>query len=1411
MNQSPAPVAPASRTQRTFSAITRLLLWMVLGVWTVFALTLGALHLWIVPRIGDWRPDLERWATAAVGVPVKVGAIRAESVGESGSQAGYLLRLVPALELDDVRLFDPAGREALRLPRVRAAISVTSLWRLGFEQLMIESPVLDIRRTAQGHIEIAGLDFSGQKEDDGRAADWFFSQTEFVIQNGTVRWTDELRNRPSLSLSALNLVVRNSVRSHLMRLDASPPTDWGQRFSLMANLREPLLDLDIGVARPDRAPWHNWTGELYADFPGVDVSRLKAYVDLSEWGVEVRTGQGKLRAWGDMDRGQLGGITADLGLQSVATRLGAQLPELALDRVDGRLAATWNAEGFALSADQLRFRTKDGLDWRSGTLRLKHDNGLASRTQSTTLDADRVDLAALAALAERVPLPEATRNLLASLNPSGHIEGLSARWQGPATSPAPAKTAAPAPAPTITSYQAKGRAVGLALAGQPSGQMSSFGPYPIPGRPGVTGANADFDLTQDGGSARVTITKGSVELPGMFEVPVIPLDSLQADARWELKGERIEAWVDNVRLANADAAGTARIRWVTADPARSKAKSRFPGVLDLDATLTRADAKQVHRYMPLSVSEDVRHYVREAVRGGTSDKVEFRVRGDLWDLPYTEAGTEGEFRITAALKGLDYAYLPPYLQSAGEPAWPALKGMNGQLVLDKGSLRLTSLTGGLDGFPQLKLSDAEVVVPDLMANPRLEAASRVTGPGSEVLGFVQHSPVNGLLSGALAKATATGPAGVQFKLALPLQKVEDFNLTGAVQLPGNDLRITPDSPLLERASGTIAFTEKSFRLQGAKTRLYGGEATLEGGMVPADARTPSRIEFRAQGTATAEGLRDGGLGFVSRLLARASGSTSYTARLGFRGGVPEINVTTNLQGMAVNLPAPLEKRAEEALPLRYDNVVLSVGPGNGGDVARTDRLAVEVGPAAQPLLSVQYERDLTEPEPRVLRGSLATGLQPGETAPVPPQGVLANLRFGRVDVGAWESVFNSVSGVDVRSAATAVTPPAAVNHSLSYLPTIVAARAGQVLVDGRTFNNMVLGGSRDGTHWRTNVEADELNGYVEYRQPTATSAGSIYARLAELNLPPSAAADVEQLLEQPSSVPALDITVENFVLAGRQLGMVDIQAVNRGTGRNREWRLNKLNLRVPEARLIGSGNWAASDSDGGPRRSHLDFRLDVDDSGKLLARFGKPGVVRGGKGVIEGNISWRGSPLALDYPSLSGEMEANFEAGQFLKVEPGAAKLLGVLSLQALPRRLTLDFRDVFSDGFAFDFVRGKVTVKQGVASTNNLQMKGVNAAVLMEGTADIVREQQDIRAVVVPEINAGTASLIATAINPAIGLGTFLAQFLLREPLQSATTQEFHISGSWADPKVEKVEQPKPAKDPVKTDPAAAPSPVVK
>jgi uncharacterized protein (TIGR02099 family) len=1381
MNQSQAPIAPATRTLKTLAVVTRLLLWLLLAAWSVFALTWGALHLVIVPRIGEWRPELERWATQAVGVPVRVGAIRAES-GTGGHPwlPEFVSGFMPSFELSNVQLLDPTGREALRLPSVRTALSVRSLWRLGFDQVVIAAPVLDVRRTAQGRIEVAGLDFSGPDSGDRRAADWFFAQPEFVIQGGTVRWTDDLRAQPPLALAALDLVVRNTARSHQFRVDATPPPDWGQRFSLRGNLREPLVDLRRDA--PGQAPWHNWSGELYADLPQADVARLRTHVDLSDWGVDLRTGQGALRAWADVKQGRIAGVTSDLALHTVDVQLAPQRPALVIDTLQGRLSAHWGDEGFGFATEDLRFGTRDGQVWPGGHLSLQHTRGQRGQAGSAALAAERIDLAALAAIAAHLPLASPSHALLASLQPAGQVEGLRASWQGPVT--AAGATTATWPDWRQGRYQAQGRVVGLALTGQDSGQMSSFGNYPVPGRPGIRGATVDFELDQAGGQARVQVQDGALDLPGVFDEFSLPLQRLDADASWTVDGERVEVRLDKVSLANADAQGTAQARWHTSDPVRSASRSRFPGVLDLDATLTRADATRVHRYLPLSLGPEVRRYVREAVRGGVADQVTFRIQGDLWDVPFNLPGTAGEFRIAAQLRDVDLAYVPAFLQSPGDVAWPALQGVQGQLVLERAALRLSGVRSGLDGAPNVQLGEASIEIADLAHTSTLVVSARAQGPASEVLGYVRNSPLNALTGEALAQAQMSGPAQVQFRLNLPLYAIANTAVRGTVLFTGNDVRISPDSPLLARATGTLDFSERGFDVSGAQARLYGGELRFDGGMRP-NAQGVPRIQFRGQGTASAEGLRDADLGFVSRLFGNASGTAAYNAQLAFRAGVPELLVTSNLQGMALKLPAPLAKAATDSLPMRFENTVLAVTGGTDGELALTDRLQVDIGAPQQPLAALRYERDISGPEPRVLRGSIAVGLGGGESAPLPAAGVVANVHTAQLDADAWERAFTSATGVGVRG-----TPDPASSASLSYLPTSVGLRSERLTIEGRSFNNVVVGASREGTQWRANIDADELNGYVEVRQAGAGSAGSVYARLARLELAPGAAREVEQILQQPSSVPALDIAVEALSLSGRRLGRVEIEAVNRGgPTRVREWRLNKLNLTVPEARLSATGNWAASagaDS-AGARRTALNFKLDIDDSGLLLARFGREGLVRGGKGRIEGNIGWLGSPLALDHASLSGQVKADIERGQFLKVEPGAAKLLGVLSLQALPRRLVLDFRDVFSEGFAFDFVRGDASLEQGVLRTNNLQMKGVNAAVLMEGSADLARETQDLNVVVVPEINAGTASLIATAINPAVGLGTFLAQLLLRQPLQSANTKQFHVTGSWADPQVEK------------------------
>ena len=1345
----------------------------MLVVLLVLAAAWGTLHGWIVPRIGDYRVQLQEQAGRALGVPVRIGTLVARRDG-----------LIPALELGDVALLDAQGRAALSLPRVVVALSPRSLWRFGFEQLYIERPELDIRRTAEGRIFIAGLLFSDTASGDTSAADWLFDQTEVVVRGGTLRWTDELRGAPPLALDNVDLLLRNGNWRHRLRIDATPPPAWGERFTLMGRFREPLLSTHSGA-------WQQWTGQLFAQFTRVDASQLRHYLP-ADVGFAVAHGYGAVRAWVDVARGDIVGGSADIALSQVSATLGEKLRPLELARIQGRFSGKRQDGGFEAATHGLQFVTGDGLRWPGGNLRLEHRAAGRASPARSELTADRLDLAALARIAERLPLGEAAHAALRTYAPQGQVETLQATWQGPFDAQG--------------RYQIKARIKELALGDTPATAASAS-----TGTIGLRGAAVDVEMTQAGGKATLRMTDGALLFPHIFEDPVLALSKLNTEVHWQIDGRenpRISVQVGDTHFANADAQGQLRATWRTSDPKKSSSGARFPGVLELNGTLSRADGTRVHRYLPLVIPAEARHYVRDGVLAGSASTVAFRVKGDLHDMPFSDPKT-GEFRIAAQVQNATYAFVPPSVQPAGELPWPALTGLSGELVFERAAMQVIGATGKFTGSKNIQISQAKTQIADL-EYPVVEVSAQASGPLPEFLDIVKSSPIDGLILHALAQATGSGSADLQLDLRLPIDDLHKSTVRGGVTLTQSDVRMTPDTPALTRARGVVQFSDSGFSLKDVHAQALGGAVQLEGGLqvLPANA-TPdtiastSALQMRGQGTASAEGLRQAPeLGFLAQLARHASGSTPYTLALTMRRGVPEIAVTTSLQGLAVSLPAPLGKGADSALPMRYTTTLTpeSLAP----DAPLHEDITLDAGA----LGSVRYVRDISTPQARVLRGAIAVGLAAGEEAPLPERGVAANLHAAQIDIDAWEAV---LLPADKKESAAPAAPTSA--PSTDYLPTTLALRTGALTVQGRTLHDVVAGGARDGSVWRVNLDARELNGYVEYHQAGAPRApnGRVFARLSRLEIPPSTegsdhtdtAAEVEALLnEQPGSLPALDIAVNDLHLRGHALGRLEVVAINQGSeGAQREWHLQTFNLTTPDAALSATGNWAllpasarnAPDTTGtidAQRRTVLNFQLEINDSGKLLQRFGMADVIRRGKGRMEGQVRWRGAPLSPDYPSMSGQINLNLESGQFLKAEPGLAKLLSVLSLQSLPRRLTLDFRDVFSQGFAFDFVRGDVTLSEGIASTNNLQMKGVNAAVLMEGSANVADETQNLRVIVVPEINAMTASLVATAINPVIGLGSFLAQMFLRGPLMQAATQEFHIDGTWAEPRVERVQR---------------------
>ena len=1295
---------------------------LVVGAWSLLLIAWLTLHWGILPQAEQWRPQIERRASAALGVPVLVGGIRVQSRG-----------WVPTVELTDVVLHDAAGREALRLPRVAAALSARSLLALKvrFEQLYVEGAALDVRRGADGRVRVAGIEIGDGGGARSDTADWFFEQHEFVIRNGALRWTDETRGAPTLALERVDLVVRNGLRHHDIRLDATPPQGWGDRFSLRGRFVQPLFAA--------AADWRRWDGTVHADLPRAEVSELRRHVALP---VALSEGEGALRVWIDVVRGQARGATADVSLRNVTVQLARDLEPMSFAAVRGRLVGSHDAQGLSLVAKRFGFVTGDGVAWPPGdfavTLRRAREDAPVNAGE---FSADRLDLALMTGVATRVPLGSAARDLLERLSPQGVVQALSVRWSGALDAP--------------QRYQVRGRAVGLGIAPTPS-------PEGRVGRPGMRNANLDFNADERGGQAQISLDGGTMEFPGVFTQPLVPLDRFSAQLAWRIEPvagatPAVELRVSNARFSNGDGAGELNAVWHSG-PAPDR---RLPGSLDMTGKLTDGRAAATARYLPLVIPPAVREYVRRAVLGGRAAGVDFKVKGALSEFPFAarpgKAAGTGTFRIAARVADVAFAYVPP--GPDGETAWPAFGQLAGELVFDRTSMEIRNASGRLWG---VDLAQVNGGIRDLTREATLRIDGQARGPLADLVRFVNSTPLGSRAGDALKQASVTGPAELNLSLALPLAALDRSTVKGSLVLAGNDVRLRPDTPVLGAAKARVEFTRTGVSVSGGSARVLGGDVRFDGGTAADGA-----VRLVARGSASAEALqRMPELGTIGRLARRFSGQAPYRLQLALHDGRSEFTLTSSLEGLASDLPAPLGKRADAALPLRIETALL---PGG-----LRDELRVDLGSLAQ----ARFVRDLSGGEPRVLSG----GVGVGDTAPSPAAGVHANVSLPRVDADAWGDVLAALGG--------AASSAAGVGES--YLPRAIAFRAGELTAGARRLTGVVAGVTRlpgDAT-WRANVEADQLSGYLEL-QPGAgpSQPGRVFARLARLSVPQQHAESVETLLEAAqTSTPELDIVVDDFELSGKKLGRIEVEASNRvASGGAREWALSKLAIVTPEARLSGSGQWGGSTR----RRMVLDFQLDLADSGAFVERLTGMRALRGGRGKLYGQVSWSGSPLSLHVPSLSGQMNLALDAGQFLKAGPGAGRLLSVLSLQSLPRRLALDFRDVFQEGFAFDNVTGDITIQDGVASTNNFRMRGVQAAVLMEGRADLARETQDLRVLVVPEINAGTASLAYAAINPAIGLGTFIAQMVLRRPLMAAGTREFHVDGAWADPKVERVERP--------------------
>ncbi|MDR2838729.1 MAG: TIGR02099 family protein, partial [Azonexus sp.] len=838
----PSPPSPPSLFQRGL----RLLGWLALAALALMALVVTLLRYVILPQVGAYKAEIEAAASGIAGRQVSIGRIDARWQG-----------LNPDLVLADVRLLDAAGEPVFTLARVESVFSWQSLWRWRpvLALLAFDGPVLHVRRDGAGHITIA--DIPATVDGDTGFTDWALAQKRIRIRDATIVWDDQLRGAPPLVLEDLQFGLDNRGRTHRFGLSALPPKALADRLDLRGEITGDPADALEQLA-----------GKLFVQLDYADLAGWRAWLDYP---VDLPQGRGALRVWGDLADGG-GALTADLALEDLRLRLKPDLPELDLDNLRGRLAGRYQNGAWSLRGEKLELLTNRGARIAPTDFTVEWTQKPSAQPGGNLVDgkasASFIDLGVLAALAEYLPLDERSRQLLRRHRPQGQVAELRVSW-GLADE-------------TLQRYAVKAAFTGLGM--RPGGYF-----------PGGSGLGGRVDMNEKGGDLRLDNGRSSLSLPAVFPEAEILLDTLRAEAQWTVNGEEIAVRLPRLEFASPDAAGAAHGSY--------RFTGAGPGVIDLEASVTRAVATAAWRYMPHVVNADARAWLRRGLTGGRAYDGKLALKGNLADFPFAD-GKSGQFSVTARVADgrVDYA-----------DGWPLIEGIDADLEFGVG-MKITAHSGHVLGA---RLSGVTAVMPDFnAADERLLVRGGAAGPTGEFLGFIAKSPVAASIDHFTDGFTAKGDGLLDLELDLPVRRLAESRVRGHYRLRNNDLEVIDGLPPLLGVGGAIDFTESSVTAQNLAGRLFGGPFKAQIGNVG------GKIKIEAGGVAN---IAEAGKHFTWPLAGRLSGSSAWRAAIGIDKGDVQVVVNSDLIGITSALPPPLNKGAAAPLPLRLEQTRVDGG------------------------------------------------------------------------------------------------------------------------------------------------------------------------------------------------------------------------------------------------------------------------------------------------------------------------------------------------------------------------------------------------------------------------------------------------------------------------------------------------------
>ena len=857
--------------------------------------------------------------------------------------------------------------------------------------------------------------------------------------------------------------------------------------------------------------------------------------------------------------------------------------------------------------------------------------------------------------------------------------------------------------------------------------VKEVGLLPWKDYPGVTGLTGA--ISWDSGLANITIDSHKLSLyADKWLEKAVFFDSVTGHVRFQQDNNTWSLQSHDFNIWNDDL--TIQLDGNIAHDATGKTDN------NIIVKLENIAVNKWQNYVPQRILTDgFKKWVNTAFLDGKIIKGDIELAGDLAHFPYENSQNNEHFKMALQVEGVQLHYAPD---------WPDLLGVNGSITGSGNDLVIKSQHGTIAGF---NFTDVTTTINKLTeAKPILHVDGSLVGTTKQALQFVKISPLKTRFANAVKGIKATGGSDIQLDLTVPLADTDHTSAAGNVSFKNSQLNYDPLSSVsLKQINGQLNFSGNGIKANNIKAMLFN-----EAVKINVEPKNDNTI-VSMLGHVSTQKIRKI---FPDEFPAYVSGNTDYQMDVtvmekALGDFYVNYNLTSDLKGIEIKLPQPFTKQVQQQRPFYIAMKTVNNKPNYSFNYADTVHL-------------------LAEPNGETWRAGIRFGAGPAE---LPKSGIQVRGQLARLSIDEWLAWKSKQTNTDNRSISTSIDDISMTIDNLTGL--------------NQQLTSLNFSANKDAQGWRINLHSDQAKGSIywpsNFQGPTVLD-----VNLDKLILDFAKQKNETDVKEEKMPLwPAMKIAINSLTVNNMALGQLQAYAARN----NNVWSVKSATLHSDSYdAAITQGEWQQTEQND---HSSLKFKMKINDLAKLSSELGYQQAMDAKDVELNGGIKWPNNPLNFSAATIKGELAFKVGKGKLNDVEPGAAgRIFGLMSIAALPRRLALDFSDLFSKGFNFDSIKGSFRMAKGKAVTDDFILKGPSADIKMSGPIDLVNQQYDQIVKITPNVSstlplagAVAGGPVGLAAGAAILLADKVVDSLFGKNIVNVISYKYALTGSWDDP----------------------------